>query len=470
MRLAAVSRAALSLGLSPGMSLADARARAPELNAVPHDAGADAALLAQAVQAFGRFSPMVARDPPDGLMLDVTGCAHLFGGEPGLVTAARALADQAGLDARLALARTPQTARALARFGAGGVVPEGRDREAVRPLPIVALELNPADALALRRAGLKTLGDLDDRPRAPLAARFGAGFPHRLDLILGLADARITPVRPAPPIVADRILAEPLLDTEPVQAVIADLLEEMQQALEARGLGARLFILTVYRVDGARRRIGLGVRSPLRDAAGLLRLFRERLAALPAPLDPGFGFDQLRIEARALRPLAAEQPDLDAPARPLADLDVLIDRLTARLGPEAVAAARPLGSHLPERAEAWVSAANSGDRPAEIDWLEPEPGAPPTRPLHLFDPPQPVEALALAPDSPPAMFHWRRVRHRIVRAEGPERIESEWWRRRERVRDYYRVEDDQGRRFWLFRAGHFGGDPPPRWYLHGLFA
>ncbi len=453
------------------MTLADARAQVPELEAWPHDPAADRAFLDHLVEAFGRFSPMVAGDDPHGLMLDVTGCAHLFGGEAGLMRTASLLAERLGLDARCALARTPQAARALARFGPPGeVVAEGGDRVAVRRLPVAALELTAADTQALRRAGLKTIGEVDDRPRAALAARFGPTFPTRLDRILGLEDVRITPVRAPAPVVADRLLMEPLTTTEPLETVIADLLAEVEVELQTRLSGARRFCLTVFRVDGHARRIGLGVARPTRDVPAVARLFRERLAALTAPLDPGFGIDHLRMEALDLQRLAPVQVDLDTTAGDAGALDALIDRLAARLGSEAVSRLRPSNSHLPERASRRISAVHCAGKDVGL-WPERDPQSPPLRPLHLFDPPQPVEVMSPVPDGPPVRFKWRRVTHRVVNAEGPERIEGEWWRRKGgRVRDYYRVEDEEGRRFWLFRAGYFGDLPPPRWYMHGLFA
>jgi len=470
LRLTTVDSEALGLGLAPGMTLADARAQVPHLEAWPHEAAGDAALLDRTLDAFGRFSPMAALDPPQGLVLDVTGCAHLFGGEAGLMKAAARLSERLGLQSRLALARTPQTARALARFGQGGIVSEGDDRTTARRLPVAALELASAETQALRRAGLKTLGDVDDRPRAALAARFGADISSRLDRVLGLEDARITPVRPPAPVMADRVLMEPLISTEPLEAVIADLLADTEKALETRRSGARGFRLTVFRVDGQSRRIGLGVARPTREAGNILRLFRERLAALSTPLDPGFGIDQLRMEALHLQRMDPVQTAIDEQDQRAEALDALIDRLTARLGPEAVTWVRPADSHLPEKASRRVCAS----RPEADDgvrWPDLDPDSPPLRPLHLFDPPQPVEVISPVPDGPPARFKWRRVTHHIALAEGPERIEGEWWRRDGgRVRDYYRVEDETGRRFWLFRAGHFGDEPAPRWYVHGLFA
>ncbi|HAJ03090.1 MAG TPA: nucleotidyltransferase, partial [Brevundimonas sp.] len=228
LRLVAVDAEGLALGLAPDMTLADARAQVPELESWPHDPDADRACLDRLLESFGRFSPMVAGDDPHGLMLDVTGCAHLFGGEAGLMQAVHALSGRLGLEARCALARTPQAARALARFGRPGeIVAEGGDRAAARQLPVAALELAPSDIQALRRAGLKTIGDVDDRPRASLAARFGQEFSTRLDRILGLEDVRITPVRSPAPVVTDRLLMEPLATTEPLETVIGDLLTDV---------------------------------------------------------------------------------------------------------------------------------------------------------------------------------------------------------------------------------------------------
>jgi protein ImuB len=485
LRLAAVTAGTLARGLTPGLTLADARARAPDLRVADHDPAADAAALDRLLADFGRFSPMVALDPPHGLVLDVTGCAHLFGGEAGLVAAVAARGARWRLTTRTALARTPRTARALARFGPGGIVAPGGDAAAVARLPAAALELEPRDLLALRRAGLTTVGEVDRRPRAALAARFGAILPDRLDQLTGRVDQRITPHRPPPPVRVDRVLAEPVTGEDQVLAVLADLLAEAARALEARGEGARRFALTLYRVDGATRTVALATARPGRDPAALLRLFRERLAALAAPLDAGFGFEQLALAAGATAPLSPTQTrvriaaptGLDLPAADPAALAALVDRLSARLGPGAVLRLEPAASHLPERAVRLRPALATGDvRPEDPDAADDDgpadaPEDPPGRPLQLFDPPQPVEATALAPDGPPAAFRWRRATHRIVRAEGPERIAPEWWRTPQaRARDYYRVEDEEGRRFWLFRAGAYGETPPPRWYVHGLFA
>lgn len=468
LRLAAVDPAAVQAGLTPGLTLADAQARTPALRVVAHRPDLDDALLARVLEDFGRFTPMIALDPPHGLMLDVTGCAHLFCGEAGLMQTVQTRAKRVGLQSRLALAGTPQVARALARFGPAGLFELGHDRAAARALPVAALELPEKDEEALRRAGLKRLADLDDRPRAPLAARFGADFPARLARVLGDEDVRITPHRPPAPVVVDRIFFEPISAPEDIERVLSDLLIETMDQLDQRGLGGRVFEAGFYRVDGEVRRIIVRTGRPTRDAPATLRLYRERMAALSHPLDPGFGFDQMRMSVPWTQILAPAQQGLEREAPVEEAFSRLIDRLTARLGPDAVLRFEPFASHIPERAARLVPASA---RPGGEPWPDLDPDDPPLRPLQMFDPPQPVETLAEVPDGYPLKFRWRRVLHEVTRAEGPERIGGEWWRAPDqRTRDYYRVEDRDGRRFWLFRQGLYDETPEPRWFIHGLFA
>lgn len=468
-RLSAVDVTAKALGLVPGMTLADARARIPEVRTEASSPQADAALLDHVLHDFGRFTPMSAVDGPDGLIMDVTGCTHLFDGEDGVVRAVADRVSRIGLTARLALAGSPQAARVLARFSAQGIVQSSDDRARVRSLPVAALELSDRETEALRRAGLKTIADVDDRPRSPLAARFGGDFPTRLDRILGLEDTRITPHRPPASVTADRLLLEPIMDGQHIETVVGELLEDVARSLEARSLGGRCFALALFRVDGEVRWIEVRASRASRDRSVVARLFRERLSSLANPLNPGFGFDHFRMEVVHVETLLPDQATLEASPSQSLMFDALTDRLRARLGDKAVLRMEPVESHLPERNVHLAPVAHARDPVAK--WPDRERGSPPLRPFHLFDPPQPIDAIALAPDGPPARFKWRRVNHQVTRAEGPERIEGEWWRRpRHRTRDYYRVEDDTGRRFWIFRAGHYGSTPEPRWYLHGLFA
>ncbi|WP_156330088.1 Y-family DNA polymerase [Bosea vaviloviae] len=482
LRLVDCDQRALALGLTRDLTLADARARIPSLIAIESKPEADAALLDRLAAFCDRFTPLVALDLPYGLMLDITGCAHLFGGEAALHATIARWMRAGGLSHRAAIAGTPEAAHALSRFGGGGIVPVGEDEARLRPLPVAALELAADTALALSRAGLKTLSDLADRPSVALSARFGADLVIKLRRTLGHEDARITPLRPPPACVVERHFAEPMLDKDGLEDVIARLIAEAGRVLEQRGEGGRAFEISFFRSDGAVRRLMVETGRPSRDAKAILRLWRERVDTLADPLDPGFGFDAVRLSVPVCEPLDTHQPSLDGrqslDGQPSLDggtvedeaVADLVDRLVARFGRDRVLRFAAQDSHHPVRAAKAVSAALPASR---VAWPAPEPHEPPTRPLQLFEPPQPVEAIAEVPDGPPIRFRWRRLIHDVARAEGPERIAPEWWRdgSSEPMRDYYRVEDAQGRRFWLFRIGfHEPEQAPPRWFLHGLFA
>ncbi len=473
LRIEAVDRRAAKLGIGPGLTLADARARIPSLRAAAADPSADARLLEEIALFCSRFTPMVAVEPPDGLLLDVTGCAHLFGGEAALRARVVAALARRGVEARAALADGPDAARAFARFAAVDIVPPGEAPALARRLPIAALELPAPTALALARAGLRRVGDLEALPPATLSARFGSGARLTLDRLLGREERRITPLRPPPDCAAERRFAAPLLESTALMEALARLIADVARLLESRGRGGRLFEAAFFRTDGAVRSLRVETGRPSRDPAMLLRLFRERIDSLADPIDPGFGFDALRLEVPATEAFAPEAPNFDRRAAGDADLEALVDRLTARFGRDRVQRFAPMDTHDPRREARRVAAL---DAAGSGDWQPQDPGEPPLRPLQMFDPPQPIEVLAEVPDGPPLRFRWRRVLHEVARAEGPERIAPEWWRApvaspaASRERDYYRIEDTAGRRFWVFREGLYGGDAPPRWFLHGLFA
>jgi len=460
MRLTALSRAAIALGLTSGLTLADARARIPDLIALDRDHGAEARLLARIVAGCVRYTPMAAAEPPDGAILDISGCGHAFGDERDLEADLRRRLQASGITVFSALGDTPEQARALARFGH-----RGKD---LLDLPVDALEADAAVTLALRRAGLKTIGDLARRPRKMLAARFG-DLAIRLGRLLGEQDRHISPERPLPPVFALRRFAEPIGRVEDALACLEELGAQAAKTLLERHEGGRLFVARFFRSDGAVARIEVATGQPTRDPALLIRLFRERVDTLADPIDPGFGFDMIRLDIGQCEPLAARQDDHLAPSRHEEDLAELIDRLSTRLGARRIHRVQPENSHIPECA---ASACAPSRAPA---WERPPEDEPPMRPLRLFDPPQPVGAvMSEVPDGPPMRFTWRGKTYGIARWEGPERIAAEWWHRRDRggkPRDYYRVEDEAGHRFWLFRHGlHDSGKPAPDWYLHGLFA
>ncbi len=471
LRLAALDPQAQALGLEPGLTLADARARVPELLVFDADPTADATLLAWLANACDRYTPSVTIDPPLGLILDITGCTHPFStpqrntavesGEVALANDLRRRLTRMGLSARLATASTPDAAAALAQFGGHNV----------RTLPVAALRIAPDTVSALRRAGLKTIGALADRPRAPLAARFGQDLPHRLARLLGDEDIRITPRRTPDQIIAEANFAEPIARTEDALATLTLLAAQAATQLNERGEGGRRFEAALFRSDGHVARFAVETGAPTRDPAVLDRLFRERIDALADPLDPGFGYDLIRLNVPVAERLAPDQLALEGGQVGSGELALLLDRLGARLGKQRIRRFASNDTHIPEQAAFELPV--SGPAPAN-NWAVPQPGEPPLRPLHLFDPPQRIEVMAQVPDGPPRRFKWRRASHDVTRFEGPERIAAEWWRRKDGAgltRDYYRVEDARGRRFWVFRHGLYGAEKiNPDWYLHGIFA
>ncbi len=497
LRLAAVNEEALALGLSPGLALADARARVPDLRVVDHDPLADGALLIWLADSCGMYSPMVALDPPDGIILDITGCAHLWGGEKDLLSDLAARLTRQGFTARIALAETPDRARAFARHG-GEVIainrrtPPNRVNEArstfrAEPshwhsspqdgphLPVAALDLPDDQTVALRRAGLTSVAMLAARPRAGLAARFGKGMTAKLARVLGEEDIHITPRRHLPALVFLHRFAEPVARTDYMLGVIGELAGEAEIELRERGEGGRHFTVSLFRSDGDTRRLTIETGAATRDPALLIRLFRERIDSLSDPLDPGFGYDAIRLDVGNTAALAPAQTTLDGRAQTGEAVNGLIDRLGTRLGTGRVRRFASGDSHIPECA-AYTTPASAPALP--LPWAQVEAGEPPLRPLHLFDPPQRVDVIAEVPDGPPRRFRWRRGTHDVVAHEGPERIAAEWWKRRDGhqsgkgglTRDYYRVEDSTGRRFWLFRHGLYGTEQQnPDWYLHGAF-
>jgi protein ImuB len=472
LRLIAVDQAARSLGLEPGMALADARARVPDLQAVEHDQATDRAWLDRLADGCIRYTPMVALDAPEGLILDVTGCTHLFGGERGLAADVERRMAALRMAVRLAFAGTPRAAHALARYRA---LPAKDEAAAIRKLPVAALELEPEATQGLLRAGLKTVGELARRPMATIAARFGAEAVTALRELLGEVAKPIKPRVRQAPVFAERRFAEPVVRTEYALQVLGELAAETARQLEERGQGGRRFEAYFFRSDGLVRPLAVETSRPSRDPALVMRLMNERVEGLSDPIDPGFGFDLIRLSVPVTEPLAVTQLKLEGGAAGEAEVAGLIDRLSTRLGRDRVRRLVAQDTHIPEQMQLALPAFEAG--PPSAGWPQSAAGEPPLRPLHLFDPPQPIDVIAEVPDGPPHRFRWRRKFHEVKRFEGPERIASEWWKRKDGAvdragltRDYYRVEDARGRRFWVFRHGLFEEKPDPHWYLHGLFA
>ncbi|MGZ9113273.1 MAG: Y-family DNA polymerase [Brevundimonas sp.] len=478
----ALNPAARSTGLRRGQTQADALAMIPHLICKPADPEADArALTALAVWAE-RWSPSVSVDPAgeglEGLFLDVTGATHLFGGEAALAAQIRDRLTGAGARARVAMAPTPGAAWALARWGEmeGGSCLADHEtvRDLLSPLPVEALRIDDRTLTQARRFGLKRIGDLYPMPRAGLARRFrdgaGVGLVQRLDQALGFAGEALTPMRPPPKYRAWQAWMEPIGDIEGVEARLTELAADLSAPLVRDGQGAKALTLTGFRSDGRTTCLSVRMGRPGRDAGIWLRLFRE--AGL-GRLELGFGLDAMMLTADDVEAMTVRQGALEseAEAKQAESLAALIDRLTARLGEDRVLTPEPVDSWLPERAERWRPAL--GRRPSAMDGEG-------RRPILLLDPPERVEALAELPDGAPVRFTWRRLSRRVTRSEGPERLSPEWWRprpddRQVRTRDYYRVEDDAGGRYWLFREGLYGREysgaaeeRAPSWWMHGV--
>jgi protein ImuB len=456
--VAAASPEAQALGLHPGMAVSQARALVPGLDIRDDDPAADSDVLQRlALFAARRWTPRAAVSAPDGLFLDLTGVAHLFGGEEKMCRRIVRFCARAGFAARIAVAGTPGAAHALARFAGGGISPVNGEPEALAPLPLAALRVEEPVLAAARRLGLESIGDLLPLPRGPLQRRFGKTLLARLDQALGRSGEPIEPVVPEEAPSATVRFAEPIATAEAIEQALGLLMERLIETLREQGLAARTLTLLCDRVDGRVERIAIGTARATRDGAHLLRLLAMKIETI----EPGFGFDSMRLVAGRVEPLPPEQLSGD---KPEADLAMLIDRLAGRLGPRRLYRATAVESDVPER-----SVARTGPLDSALPW----PKWP--RPVRLLSPPERVEnVVALLPDLPPRRFTWRGRAYRVARADGPERIHGEWWKRTceaEAVRDYFQVEDEEGARFWLYRRGD-GVDQRTgdlSWYLHGVF-
>lgn len=469
--LTAVNVKAEGNGLYPGMGLADARAICPHLLTLPSATDRDATTLRALARICVRYSPTLNTYGADGLWLDITGVPHLFGGEAELLADLAQEFHSLGFTAQLALAPTLGAAHSLARFGRKSqiIVPDGGVDAALQHLPVEALRLDPDVTRLLKRLGLKRIGQFYNLPRASLERRFHSkdaaeAVLLRLDQARGTKQEKRAPLFPPRRYEAALAFAEPLVSHEGIIVVLELITADLCQKLARGRMGARKLKLRIDRADGSCTEIETGLSAASREFPHLLRLLQEKLANL----DMGFGVDRMSLAAFVAEPLPLTQVSLAEPREKLSP-EPLIDRLANRLGTFAVRRLHPKASHLPERAQSIRTAfANS------LPWKE-GPAKPP-RPTLLLAEPEPLKVLAEIPEGPPAHFTWRRLSRRVVKAEGPERIAPEWWRAlkpgktEQRPRDYYRIEDEEGHRYWVFREGLYqDSGNTPAWYLHGVF-
>ena len=483
--VAAACPAAMTAGIRIGMACTQARALVPELRVDPADPEGDRADLERLAHSLARrWSPSVTLAGEDLLFLDLTGVAHLHGGEARMLRRLHALLARLGFAARIAVADTPGAAWAFARFRPETLLlcPPGEHVAWLALLPVEALRLEGDAIDLLHRLGVDSIGQLAALPRAPLVRRFGTVIAARLDQALGRIPEPVTPVTPPEPIAVTQRFAEPIATPEAIAHWLGDLVHRLAEALAEAGQGARRIGLVADRVDGVPQRIGIGLARASRDPAHLLRLLARRIDQI----EPGYGLDAMTLHLLRSEPLGALPVDERLDAETVPDLAPLIDTLATRIGMARLWRMRPVESDVPERSAAALPPLDPPEREAapmkvdDVRQLDRNAPLPPwhpdwPRPIRLLRRPERLDhVVAALPDQPPRRFTWRGERHEVVHADGPERIHGEWWKRATEThatRDYFRVEDERGRRYWLFRQGdgerQVTGDLS--WYLHGLF-
>jgi protein ImuB len=524
--ITAVNRPAMGNGIHAGQMLADARAVLPGLVTRPAEIARDVRALKQLALWLGRYGPHRNIDGADGFWIDITGVAHLFGGETELAKDCVDRLRRAGFQALIATADTRSGAYALVRHGrmTGGVImaPPGGIRTALAELPVEGLQLTGDLVILLRRLGLKQIGQLYALPRAALARRFRDAAPKvaskhammgrkrrrglvrpaaaytgwaealvmRLDQALGILSEPARGLNEPPVYRVQRVYAEPLISNDGILSALDDLAENLCVTLDEKQEGARALRFAIYRADGTFAEAVVRTSRPACEASHIIELFQPRLEQM----DAGLGIDAIVVEAVQTERRAHEQTNFAVASRHGSDPALLVDRLVNRLGSHAVFHLSPVESHIPERAQRRISALQGSVRAsAESQTISGQ-----SRPSFLLQPAEPITVIAEVPDGPPARFTWRRVTRRVARSEGPERIAPEWWRligqgeemtgggapANMRMRDYYRVEDEHGAMYWIYRSGLYPlsaplSEPvgettdhavaPPTWYLHGLF-
>jgi len=489
-RVMAANIPAATLGITLGMALADARALFPAVATRQANPLRESRDLARLADWCDRYSPLVALDGLDGLMLDITGCDHLFGGEATMLADITNRLQGFGYSATAAIAPTPGAAWALARYAENGAIAGDFTQLPGRlaPLPIAALRLPPECVARLAQVGLRKVSDLLDMPRAPLAKRFGAQVGQRLAQARGQTAEAIAARHVPTPYRLRLDWMEPLRRSEDLTEAAEHLLSQLCKRLEEDECGVRHLVLTCHSTDGHTHQAVLRTSAPSRRPARLLRLLEADLAAC----DLGFGIETMILSVPQTEKLRATASSFWLHQTGMAeDAAALVDRLSQRFGERRVGWPRPVASYIPERASTFLPALHHP--PAELSESEPPAytsAAAPSRPLRLLAKPEPVQATALLPDHPPAAFRWRKAMHRVSQGGGPERIAPEWWRNLsaeepsagldDHTRDYYMVENHAGQRFWLYRQGLYDrpkrgstdseAATPPAWFLQGVMA
>ncbi|ASZ13012.1 DNA polymerase Y family protein [Chitinophaga pendula] len=457
----AASEQAEGQGVSVGMVLADARAIVPLLQRFDDPAGVRERLLQGLGAWCMQYTPVVGVGLPDGLCLDITGCAHLWGGERAYLDHMMGRLQQLGYDVAVGVADTIGTAWAVAHYGGTGqIVAPGEQRAVLSGLPAAALRLEAGIAERLLKLGLMRIGHIIDMQRSALRRRFGEELLVRLDQAVGLEREVIVPIEPAVPFVERLPCLEPIVTRTGIEIALERLLELLCERLRREGKGIRAAVFKGYRVDGKIVAVDIGTSRPSRQVKHLYKLFALKLSLIA----PALGIELFLLEATHVAALSPEQEVLWSTRQGLADerLARLLERLAGKMGPGVVHRYLPAEHHWPERS---VRVAEGLEEQPAIAWRTDRP-----RPVRLLATPEPIVVAAPIPDYPPMHFRYKERVHVVKKADGPERIEREWWLDGGQHRDYYTVEDEEGQRYWIFRLGHYDAERTYGWFIHGFFA
>ncbi|WP_035805267.1 Y-family DNA polymerase [Lunatimonas lonarensis] len=453
----AASREALALGVHPGTAVADARAIYPTLEVLAEKPGWGDKLLYRLAEWSLRYTPYAAPDPPSGLVLDISGCPHLWGGERPYLKAVLAELGAKGYRVRAAIADTIGAAWALARYGEedGCIVGAGGQREALLSLPPSALRLEAPVLEGLQKLGFRQIRQFIDMPLPTLRRRFGEGLLRRLGQALGTEQEPFTPVQPRVPYEEQLPCLEPISTRKGIEIALQHLLDRLCQRLSREGRGLRKAVFSGLRVDGKTVQISIGTGRASHNPEHLFRLFVLKIPSF----EPAMGIELFTLEGLLVEKVHSPQEQLWHRSGDPAAVAELLDRVEAKVGAGHIHRYLPQEHHWPERS---IRPAESLDEQSDTAW----PDAP--RPLHVLPKPEPIEVMVPLPDYPPVHFRHQGKIIQVAKADGPERIEQEWWLQTGPPRDYYCVEDPSGARYWLFRLGLYGNGEP-RWFLHGFF-
>lgn len=460
MVIKAASETACSKGIYPGMVVADCRAIFPDIKVMEYPAGKAEQLLEALALWCIRYTPLTSVDLPDGIVLDCSGCTHLWQGDQSYMDQILQRLEHFGYHARAAMADTVAAAWAVSRFGRNRtVVPRGEQLTALLNFPPAALRLEESITEKLEKLGLNTIGQFATIHRTSLRKRFGASLLTRLDQAAGFEIEPLLPVHPPKEYLERLPCMEPICTPKGIEIGIEKLLEYLCTRLEGEGKGLRTATLRCHRLDGDVQEVSIGTNLPSRSTAHLMKLFELKIGQL----QPDLGFELFELEAHAVEPIAFDQTAIwvETNTTDTTAVAELLDKIISKRGSQVIHRYLPAEHYWPERSYQLATSINDQK---EVEWRTDQP-----RPIHLLSIPHVIDVTVPLPDYPPMLFFYKGQRHRIKKADGPERVEQEWWLQQGEFRDYYCVEDEEGKRYWLFRSGHIEGGKS-RWYIHGFFA